>query len=158
MTVFELGAIGEFIGAIAVVVTLVYLTVQLRQNTNALRSNSWQAIQDAEQRFDMLLASDAKLMEIWARGLTTGLASLDDPVERSQFHSVGKQLIDLYQTHHYQYETGMIDVDLWSTWVTQYDESMTNTPGFRDVVKARYRHLRPSFRQFVDAHPYVVDS
>lgn len=30
MTIMELGAIGEFIGAIAVVVTLIYLAFQLR--------------------------------------------------------------------------------------------------------------------------------
>jgi hypothetical protein len=35
-----LGNFGEFFGAIAVVVTLVYLAGQLRQNTNALRSAS----------------------------------------------------------------------------------------------------------------------
>ena len=35
-------AIGEVCGAIAVVVTLIYLAGQLRQNTNALRSASYQ--------------------------------------------------------------------------------------------------------------------
>ncbi len=60
-----LGDLGDFVGAVAVVVTLVYLTVQLRQNTAALRSNSWQAIQDAEQRFDTLLAGDMALADIW---------------------------------------------------------------------------------------------
>ena len=32
-----LGNYGEFVGAIAVVVTLIYLATQIRQNTNALR-------------------------------------------------------------------------------------------------------------------------
>jgi len=31
-----LGNFGEFVGAIAVVITLIYLTAQIRQNTNAL--------------------------------------------------------------------------------------------------------------------------
>ena len=33
MSIIELGALGEFIGAIAVVVTLAYLAIQIRQNT-----------------------------------------------------------------------------------------------------------------------------
>ena len=37
-----LGNFGEFFGAIAVVVTLVYLAGQLRQNTKALRSASYE--------------------------------------------------------------------------------------------------------------------
>ena len=36
MTIMELGAIGEFVGAIGVVVTLAYLAVQIRQNTRAM--------------------------------------------------------------------------------------------------------------------------
>ena len=32
MTIFELGALGEFIGSLAVLITLIYLAVQIRQN------------------------------------------------------------------------------------------------------------------------------
>lgn len=46
MTLFEsaqlLGNVGAFVGAIAVLVMLVYLAVQLRQNASQLRSNSRQ--------------------------------------------------------------------------------------------------------------------
>ena len=33
MSITELGAVGEFVGAIAVLATLVYLAYQTRQNT-----------------------------------------------------------------------------------------------------------------------------
>ena len=39
-----IGAIGEVSGAVAVVVTLIYLAGQLRQNTQALRSSTYEAI------------------------------------------------------------------------------------------------------------------
>jgi hypothetical protein len=35
------GAIGEIVGAVAVVLTLGYLAVQIRQNTNASRAQSY---------------------------------------------------------------------------------------------------------------------
>ncbi|MCZ6501930.1 MAG: hypothetical protein O6945_05370, partial [Gammaproteobacteria bacterium] len=38
MTIFELGALGEFVGAIAVVGTFIYLAIQIRQNTKAMRA------------------------------------------------------------------------------------------------------------------------
>ena len=38
MTLQDLGGLGEFIGAVAVVVSLIYLAVQVRQNTGALNS------------------------------------------------------------------------------------------------------------------------
>ncbi len=37
MTLDNLGNIGELIGAIGVIVTLVYLAMQIRQNTGAFR-------------------------------------------------------------------------------------------------------------------------
>ncbi len=65
-----------------------------------------------------------------------------------------KQLVDLFQTHHYQHEAGMIEDEMWGTWITQYEEELANSPGFRDVVRERYQHLRPSFRIFVHQHSY----
>ncbi len=40
MSVIELGAVGEFLGAIAVVATLVYLTTQIRQSTRSMASQA----------------------------------------------------------------------------------------------------------------------
>ncbi len=37
MTLEDLGNLGEIIGAIAVVISLVYLAVQIRQNTAQIR-------------------------------------------------------------------------------------------------------------------------
>ena len=47
MTLQDLGAIGEFIGGIAVVITLVYLAVSIRQNTKSVRASTYQAILDS---------------------------------------------------------------------------------------------------------------
>jgi len=44
-----LGAIGEIVGAVAVVVTLVYLAVQIRQNTRSAKVCSNQLIDSAAQ-------------------------------------------------------------------------------------------------------------
>jgi hypothetical protein len=40
MTITELGALGEFVGAFAVVMTLVYLAVQVRQSAKSAESNA----------------------------------------------------------------------------------------------------------------------
>ena len=39
MSIQELGALGEFIGSIAVLVTLVYLAIQIRQNTRSIEES-----------------------------------------------------------------------------------------------------------------------
>ncbi len=39
LTIQDLGALGEFFGSIAVLATLVYLALQTRQNTMAIRGS-----------------------------------------------------------------------------------------------------------------------
>ncbi len=40
MSIMELGALGEFVGAIAVVVTLIYLAIQVRHSASLLEHNN----------------------------------------------------------------------------------------------------------------------
>ena len=47
MSIMELGALGEFVGAIAVVVTLVYLAVQVRHNAEMTRAVVRQGVAEA---------------------------------------------------------------------------------------------------------------
>ena len=44
MTVDQLGNVGEFVAAIATVITLIYLAFQLRQNTRALKATAFQTV------------------------------------------------------------------------------------------------------------------
>ena len=49
MTLEDLGNIGEFVAAIAVVVSLLYLAIQIRQNTKTVRTSTYQAILDSSR-------------------------------------------------------------------------------------------------------------
>lgn len=76
MSLQDLGNIGEFIAAIATVVTLVYLAIQIRHNSRALdRSNEFaqaSSIHDITILFNELnwrLASDGELADIYTRAL-----------------------------------------------------------------------------------------
>ena len=43
MTLEQLGSIGELIGAIGVIISLVYLALQIRTNTEAERTSTYQS-------------------------------------------------------------------------------------------------------------------
>ena len=114
-----------------------------------MKSNSWQAIQDSEQRFDELLGSDSKICELWVRGIEGGLEALGNDGEKVQFMILAKQLIDQFQTHHYQFERGLIEEEMWGTWKAQFEDHIAEWPGLREVLMQRRKYLRPSFRRFV---------
>jgi hypothetical protein len=60
MSIQDWGAISEVVGAIGVIVTLIYLTTQIRQNTRQIRSEGHQGITDSYNvTLGQLLADDA---------------------------------------------------------------------------------------------------
>ena len=72
-----LGAIGELIGAVAVMATLIYLAIQIRQNTQQQEKNelssqaaavnaSAEALRDARRD----IYQDSELSDIWVKGMS----------------------------------------------------------------------------------------
>ena len=77
MSVMELGALGEFVGAFAVVATLIYLALQIRQNSTMLEQNHefsrasiLQGSNVMYSTFRGLIAGDAGLARIYNRALS----------------------------------------------------------------------------------------
>ena len=61
MSIVELGAMGEFIGSIAVLCTLLYLTVQVRQSTRQSRAQLLQHRNDAARALWLAGATNESL-------------------------------------------------------------------------------------------------
>ena len=62
-----MGAIGEIIGATAVIATLLYLAVQTRQTRMAVQDSSAIATAEAHSRSRLVLAQDAALSAVLAK-------------------------------------------------------------------------------------------
>jgi len=121
-----LGNIGEFVGAVAVVVTLVYLAVQVRHSKEATEANTRLAEEShrlalAENQIARVnlierqmrdLSSSPDLAEIFIKYEQEGIGALN-PVERRRFqswHIIQHYVLD---SQHYQYELAMLDEDSW---------------------------------------------
>ena len=59
MTVMELGALGEFVGSIAVIATLIYLALQIRQNTSQQKREETISIQHGQNTVVALMQDPA---------------------------------------------------------------------------------------------------
>ena len=64
MNLNDLANLGQIIGAVAVVVSLIYVALQIRQNTNAVRSAAAQVVHERFASWYHLLAKDAELSQI----------------------------------------------------------------------------------------------
>ena len=63
-----IGAIGEVLGALAVVISLIYLASQIRTNNKAIKQSSAQEQTRGLDTIITLLAPNPELVEIWNRG------------------------------------------------------------------------------------------
>ncbi|UCF99636.1 MAG: hypothetical protein JSV89_08850 [Spirochaetaceae bacterium] len=103
----DIGNIAEAVAAIGVIVSLIYLGVQIQQNTNAIRASSYQSIADDITEFQMGLAQNGDLARIYLVGLENPQQLT--PIEKAQLDNYLGVLFARFDTAVELYNRGMID-------------------------------------------------
>lgn len=148
MKIKKVASIAEIVSAVAVIVSLLYVGYEVRQNTAVVKSTAYQSIHDAEDLFWSGISIDAKLSASWQAGLDGGLQSLSSD-QQPQFSITARRLIYLFQNVHYQRRKGVIDDELWGAWVASLDEFLVQR-GFTEVLTITRPHLSKPFVDLVD--------
>ncbi len=71
MDIMELGAIGELVGGVAVIATLIYLALQIRQNTNLAQGTAQRELMDSFQANIDRVAQDPATWQEGCRSFET---------------------------------------------------------------------------------------
>jgi hypothetical protein len=142
MSIMELGALGELISAFAVVITLIYLAVQIRQNTHSIEENrrlalaqTYQMRADALQ--DMLVhAAESQFIgplitKLTQLGYPEDVSALDrlTPDERGRF----RQWQIAQQTH-------------WDNMYFQYQQGFLDEEYYQNAFRERVARLAPTWK------------
>lgn len=139
--------IAEVAGAVAVVASLLYLAIQVRQNTRQARLAAQQA---TVQELGHALRAQAQDRE-WAELLSRALEGLDslDKVERVQFLSHVGSIFRLYESAYHHYREGVLDPQFWRGFERAIAD-VIGYPGIREALKLRRHHLTDDFAAFLD--------
>jgi hypothetical protein len=147
-----LGNIGDFLGGLGVLVTLVYLSLQIRQNTIATRTNSYQDVVTAMSEWSRNVGSDPDLCRLLNRG---GVSYDDlDPTERLQFNFVMGAYFRNMESIHAKFASGAIEPDVWDGWANRLLALLAgrgvaewwklNESGFDPRFRSAIRNASPS--------------
>ena len=109
MNIETLGNLGEFIGSLAVLVTLVYLSIQTRQTVVMSRQRSHSDILARRQDL-MELLMDRDFIEVWGKGCSRKNM---DALDAQRFTSFAISFLSHVQDTYIQYKAGLIDEDIW---------------------------------------------
>jgi hypothetical protein len=150
-----IGATGEVLGAIAVVVSLVYLAFQIRQNTRQIDENT-KAAQAAA--FDSSIAHTFKARQAIAENSDVALIYLDgsnDPDSLSEEDRVRYRLIvhnilwSLWNIQSQSQVGGELASETWSAQLAIL-KRMMSTRGFRWFWGNYSQEFGASFQKIVD--------
>ena len=131
-----LGNYGEFVGAIAVVFSLVFLAFQVRRNTQQLASNE-KALLRAESasaheqwsNWRQAFIYNPNIMEIWQRG--NGDYDSLDPVETGLFGEVAKEMMFAVNNMWEREQEGVLAPDMWSNQLRRIQSFISTETGKR---------------------------
>ena len=146
MSLQDIGSIGELIGALAVIFSLVYLAIQIRQNTEAVRIQTYQAIMDSSNRLGDSLA-EQNVDAIYRKGRKDPDSCSRE--EMAQFMLIAGQVVNLYEGLYLHHQSGAIDDDFFENrWKTFH--RIMHQPGFRRMWERAGDYYAVSFTHAVD--------
>ena len=146
-----IGAIGEVTGAIAVVITLIYLAVQIRQNTRGIRTSAHQHIVSANAAITMAPAHNLEFASVlWSGAMSSKNLTVETQVA---FNLWCFQYFSMIQAAHQLFLADAIDEGIWDRELQRAVGALA-VPGFREWWEAGGRtQLSPDFVSLVEATP-----
>ena len=147
MSLETLANLGEFVSGVAVVVSLVYLAFQVRQNTRSLRTDTFGRALDRVAAVQARLGTDAALIGIFNRGALD--TSRLTPEERIQFTWAFYEMFGAFEFMYHQAQEGALSDEMWDRWAATLSWWLS-MPGVRMWWRAKPAPFSSSFSAFVD--------
>ena len=147
MTLAELADVGELAGGVAVVASLVYLALQVRQNTRAVRGSTLHLNTDLWASLFLRL-SDQDVTQAYI----SGMAGQPDikPLHYSQFYFICKSMFLALEDQFYQARQGTLDREIYAAYERATTDQLLAFPGFRIWWQQTRSTFSPSFVARVD--------
>ncbi len=142
-----ISAVGQAVGAVAVVVSLVYLAVQIRDNTRSSRSATRQSIVDSIVAVNMILPQS----ESFARAFRADLDGQQlEPHQALQLLAFCYLYLRTWENVHFQYRSGMLSDEDWGGF-RQNVKALMQARAFRDFWDRECEVFSEAFRLEVTA-------
>ncbi len=150
MDIMELGAIGELVGGVAVIGSLIYLGLQVRQSNAIAKDHSARAFNETVFDLTSAIVADRQLAEVWFQG-GNGFDDLDE-VDRERMILFERRGFDLCHLAWQQRKRGILDESDWKK-----ARATIETIGGRQSIRESWKVFRNfydgEFQKLMD--PYV---
>lgn len=143
----DIGSIAEIVGAVAIVVSLLYVGIQVSDSTLAVRSATANDTSAAMSEWYINIGSNSQATRIVLDGITDPESLSRE--ETAQYIYMLHGLFLEYQAAYYVSEQGTLDFEMRQSLVNTL-LGVREQPGFLKYWGQRRDLFQPSFRAFVD--------
>jgi hypothetical protein len=112
----KLKDVAELIGITAIVVSLIFVALEVRQSAAATRGATQQALADSAREASSALVGDLETAELTMRFLNASDWSEFTDVERFQSVLLFTSMLRVYESAYYQWSEGNLAPEIWSGW------------------------------------------
>ncbi|MEH6550669.1 MAG: hypothetical protein V7744_11845 [Pseudomonadales bacterium] len=142
--------ISDIVGTIAVIMSLVYLGLQIRQNSRSIEGSTEQSLMTAELGVYVLIAQHPG---IYRRGCAD-LSDLD-PDEAVVFEQLILAIMSQLYGAFVQYQRNLIPETVWLAYLNDW-ESNIDVPGLQEVWMQMINSYPIEFRQCLTEHEAML--
>jgi len=146
MDLVAISTLAQVVSAVGVIISLVYLAVQVRQNTRAVRNSTHHALTVTRLDYIAMVAQNAELSRILRIG-TQDFSQLNEE-ERHRFHLIMYHLFSAGENFYYQQKQGALDAEQWERWCGTLRYHFTQ-PGIRTWFATSPIRFAASFGEFL---------
>ena len=125
----DFGAIGEIVGGIGVIASLLYLSVQIRQNSRSTKAEAVQAAQQSMVDLALTMAGDPFYSAMTNKAHAVSFLNLSEE-ERGRLGWFWFAVMRTTETLYHHYLQGSADVSIWETYARGITQNLRNA-GFR---------------------------
>ena len=142
-----ISAIGQIVGAIGVVVSLIYVATEVRNSARATQLASRRSISEIFTLLSRQLAEHPDLRELYYRGLHD-FESLEG-TDLVGFAQVMLQLFRAYEEAYYGHLEGHLDARVWYGWEAAMND-LNGYPGVQGWWRLRSHWFHEDFAKHIN--------
>jgi hypothetical protein len=146
-----ISAIAEVIGVIAIVVSLIYVSAQIRQNTKVARAATRQAIADSTASLGNDILGDREIAEIFVKHINGEELSA---VEHLRLQARCFRDMQHWENIYYQFNEGMVSKDQWAGFRKNLVE-LLGIRAYREYWEHEANHYSDQFQSEMSS---VIDA
>lgn len=146
MTIQDWGSVGELVGGLAIIISLLYVGLQVRQSTGATRAATNQAFSEQFSSLILRLTRD-DVRDIFRRGVA-GLRNLQDG-EQVAFMALLSAIMRTYETFYFERTEGRFDSKMYDGYLRQLLD-LYATEGAQEYWAIRKHQFTDEFGRYLD--------